>query len=246
VRSHAQDHTGPDQIGVNRHYTHWGAAATVRGSISVIACSHQFDGGSIMRGEARSGFATNLGAGSRLPDRKATLAPASVSAGQTATATVTITSLAGFSGAVSLACSVSPGGGEAPTCSLAPATIQSSAGPSATSMLTISTTAQHARIVPNDFSEPGPRVAALWLPLSGFLLAGVLLAKGRGSKQTWLTCLLACALAGLLGTQMACGGSQGSSTGGGGGGTTAGSYVINIQGTSGATQHSASVNLSVR
>ena len=174
------------------------------------------------------------------------LAPASVSAGQTATATVTITSLAGFSGAVSLACSVSPGGGEAPTCSLAPATIQSSAGPSATSTLTISTTAQHTRFAPNEFSEPGRRVAALWFPLSGFLLAAVLLAKGQGSKQTWLTCLLACALVGLLGTQMACGGSQGSPPGGGGGGTTAGSYVINIQGTSGATQHSASVNLSVR
>jgi hypothetical protein len=74
------------------------------------------------------------------------------------------------------------------------------------------------------------------------LLAGFVIAKGQGSKRTWLTCLFACALAGFLATQMACGGSKNTPTGG----TAAGSYVINIQGVSGTSQHSVSVTLSVR
>jgi hypothetical protein len=68
------------------------------------------------------------------------------------------------------------------------------------------------------------------------------LAKGRGKKQLWLNCLFAYTLAGTLAMQVACGGSQNTPTGG----TAARSYAINIQGASGATQHSVSVTLSVR
>lgn len=169
------------------------------------------------------------------------ITPASVSAGQFATAIVTVTSLAGFSGSVSLSCSVSPSVANAPTCSLTPATVPSSGDISTTSTLNISTTAPAAALGRSEFLEPTRRIAALWLPFSGFLLAGLVLAINREKKQPWLTCLFACAFAGILALQVACGGSQNSPTGG----TPRRNYVINIQGTSGTTQHTASVPLSV-
>jgi hypothetical protein len=168
--------------------------------------------------------------------------PASVSAGQSATATVTVTSIAGFSGSVSLSCSVSPSAADAPTCLLTPVTVQSSGGAAATSALSIASVAPHSLLGPTDPPLSGGSLAVLWLVVSGFLLAGLLLAKGPGRKQLWLNGLFAYTLAGTLAMQVACGGSQNTPTGG----TAARSYAINVQGASGATQHSVSVTLNVR
>ena len=168
--------------------------------------------------------------------------PASVSAGQSATATVTVTSIAGFSGSVSLICSVSPSAADAPTCLLTPVTVQSSGGAAATSGLSITSVAPHSLLGPTDPPLSGGSLAVLWLVVSGFLLAGLVLAKGPGRKQLWLNGLFAYTLAGTLAMQVACGGSQNTPTGG----TAARSYAINVQGASGATQHRVSVTLNVR
>ncbi|MGH9538908.1 MAG: FG-GAP-like repeat-containing protein, partial [Terriglobales bacterium] len=181
--------------------------------------------------------------------------PASVSAGQSASATVTITSIAGFSGAVSLSCSVSPSPTGAPACSLSPATVQSTADSSAASTLNISTAAPHLQLGSIQFPSSGGRMRAFWFPVCGIVVLGGLLGlhPKRGLRRKpvvscWLPVpglwesgiWVGLILAGLLGLQ-ACGGSQSTPSGG----SSAGSYVINIEGTSGGAQHSVSVTLSV-
>ena len=64
------------------------------------------------------------------------LTPASVVAGGSATATITITALNGFTGQVDLSCSVTPVVASAPTCAFVPASVT---GGSGTSALTVST-----------------------------------------------------------------------------------------------------------
>lgn len=180
--------------------------------------------------------------------------PASVSAGQSASATITVTSIAGFSGAVSLSCSVSPSTTDAPACSLSPSTVQSAADSSATSTLNISTAAPHLQLGSVEFPSSGGRLGTLWFPvvLGGLLGLGLDRAKFGLRRKPVVSCWFSVPgffdsgiwvgliLAGLLGLQ-ACGGSQNSPSGG----SSAGSYVINIEGTSGGAQHGVSVTLSV-
>jgi Bacterial Ig-like domain (group 3)/FG-GAP-like repeat len=162
--------------------------------------------------------------------------PSSLSVGQSATATVTITSLAGFSGQVSLSCTVAPSDAGAPACSLTPTSVLSSAGTPATSTLKITASSLHSRLETIEFPKRGHPVAVFFLPFAGVLIASFVVAGGRGKKYVSLSVLFALTLTGMLVTQLACGGSQGSSGGGAGR-----SYMITIQGKSGNTQHSVSV-----
>ena len=65
-----------------------------------------------------------------------TLSPASVSAGNSTTSTITLTPVNNFSGSVTFTCPTVPSG---VSCSFSPATVSSSGGSSATTQLTIST-----------------------------------------------------------------------------------------------------------
>ncbi len=65
------------------------------------------------------------------------LNPASVSPGASATSTVTVGALSGFSGSVALTCAVSPASANAPTCSFSPTSIH----PGTSATLTVATTA---------------------------------------------------------------------------------------------------------
>jgi hypothetical protein len=86
-------------------------------------------------------FVTKIAPSAGLPDfsvAATALTPASVAAGSSATSTVTVTSLSGFTGTVALACSnVSPAVTNGPTCSFNPASVVNAG----TSALTVSTTA---------------------------------------------------------------------------------------------------------
>jgi hypothetical protein len=90
--------------------------------------------------------------------------PASVTAGQSASATVTVASVGDFSGSVSLSCSVSPMPALAPTCSLNPGSVQVANDNAMTSKLTIATTS--AMAAAGQLHRPfAPWIFALCLPV---------------------------------------------------------------------------------
>ena len=171
-------------------------------------------------------------------------APVSFGPGQSSSATITITSIGGFSGSVSLTCSISPSPGSAPTCSLSPASVSSSGDASVTSTLTVSTTAPTmARSAPLERNITAAWLLALYLPLFGSFCARTRRACDSSKKYRCATAFWILSLAMLLALQLECGNS---SPKGPVGGTPAGNYAVTIQATSGGVQHGASVNFTVK
>ncbi|MGC2182731.1 MAG: IPT/TIG domain-containing protein [Terriglobales bacterium] len=164
------------------------------------------------------------------------LSPATVAKGASATSTITIAPLNGFTGAVSLSCSsITPTVTRAPACSFNPSSVP---GGSGTSTLTVSTTAATTASV----SPSRGIFYAMWLPIGGLALLG----QGFGSRRKKLLAvlLLFLMLSGLI-FMAACGG--GSSSGGNGHpGTPAGTYTVTISATSGSLTHTTPVTLTVQ
>ena len=166
-----------------------------------------------------------------------------IKAGNSSTSTITITPSGGFTGAVSLACSVtsSPSGAQnAPTCTVDQSASVSGSQP-ATATLTIKTTAPsttaHSQF-PKLFAVGGETLAA-----------AVLLFVFPVRRRKWQTLIGALVLVLLLNAISGCGGtSKPISKGGGDGtpGTTPGNYTITVTGTSGAATASVAVNFSVQ
>ncbi len=158
----------------------------------------------------------------------ATTTPASVNAGSSSTAVVTLTPANSYTGSVTLSCSISPvlTGSAAPTCSLSPNPLPVSAV--ATATLTFSTVAPPARagahgmatfIAPTqpapDMARRGSLLYVAWIVVPGVALVGV----GFGSRSSRRKKLLSLSLFWMMSSSLillpACGG--GSSSGGGGG-----------------------------
>ncbi len=169
-----------------------------------------------------------------------TLTPNPLLRGQSAAGTITIDSTTGFTGAVSLICSVSPQVAIAPTCSLMPASLNLVAGGTATSKLTISTTpsssAWHDR---PSLWYASPLFSVAWLFVVGLVVVGTLpnsRVSRRKSTALFGLLIIVCALW--------------ASCGGGGvkqqsGGTPSGKYTVTLNAIAGQLVHSASFNLSV-
>ena len=160
------------------------------------------------------------------------LSPSSVSPGGTATSTVMVTPSNGFSGTVTLTCSVTGPSGAVhpPTCGAASATL------AAPGTLTVSTTAATALNQQPANGRSSGLFYAMFLPVGGMALLG-LGSHGPRRKRFFGFLLLGLVLSSLI-LMPACGGSSSNNTGGGGSpGTTAGTYTITVTGTaSGATQ----------
>jgi hypothetical protein len=164
------------------------------------------------------------------------LSPTSGSPGVSATATITVTSMEGFSSAVTLACSVAPVVPKAPTCSFTNPgnSVTPPANGSVTATLNLATTASSARLERPLKRRSSGLVYAMLLPIGGMMLLGAGLGSARSRRRKWFGFLmLGMLLSGLL-LMPAC---SSSSSGGGGGndtGTPTGTYTITVTGTSGS------------
>jgi hypothetical protein len=156
-----------------------------------------------------------------------------VTAGASASATVSATPENGFSQTVTLACA--SGLPPMSTCQFSAPSVT----PGATSTLTITTAGPTAALV-----RHGSGMYAIWLLIPAIVLGSVgSVAPNRRKLLSWCVVFL---VLGLSLGQVACGGGQSAAGQSGTGGTPAGSYNITITGTSGATQNSTSIVLTVQ
>jgi len=163
---------------------------------------------------------------------------ATVSPGGAAAFKLAIAGLGGFSSSVALSCSAPAAQGV--NCSLASA----SAMPGTSVNLIVTTTAPSAALtLPTGTLGSHPPYAA-WIGFSALALVGIG-AGGLGSQKRRVARLSLCAiLFGSVAVQMAC--SSNPNNGPKNVGTPLGTYTVNINATSGTTQHSSSVSVTVQ
>lgn len=170
------------------------------------------------------------------PDFSVSASPAfiSVAAGQTGTASISITPANGFNSAVSFACSGLPSGA---SCSFSPSTVAPS-GASASTTLAIATSTTTAAL--HDDQRPLVPIA----PVAG--LAGALVCLGFAKRRHLrMFVLLAVSVSGLSLLSACGGGGSGSGSGGGRGGSQPVTSTITVTATSGSLQHTATLSLTV-
>jgi hypothetical protein len=175
------------------------------------------------------------------PDFSITASPntATVSAGGSATFTLTISAINGFTGSVFFLCGGTP---TFSTCSFSPNSVVPSAG-SASSTLTITTTASSALLTPSPSRQlPIKPLYALSLALLGMVLVGVGF-WGRTSKKLRIGSFSVGLLFILVAVQAGCGSPK---PGTPGAGTPPGTYDVVVTGRVSSLQHSATVTLTVR
>jgi uncharacterized protein (TIGR03118 family) len=171
-----------------------------------------------------------------------------ISAGNTASFTVTVGGLNGFNSAVALTCSGQPVNS---TCKFSPASVTPASGGMTTSMMTISTSSSpymHAGLISGN--QNGGRYAML-LPISTLILLATFLAgsirRSRAAGNNWIPSL-AGSLALLITTAclLAASGCGGYGANNPGNGTQRGMATVMVTGTSGNLTHSTSVTLTVQ
>ena len=144
--------------------------------------------------------------------------------------TISVAPSNGFTGVVSLSCSIGPAAASDPaTCSLAPTSVTIGGSAAQTSTLTIYTTAAS--------SAASPMKLLFWPATGGTSMAVILLFMIPRRRRNWLVMPVLLALFVSIGA-MGCGGGGSNSGGGGGGGgnagTSPGTYTVTVTGTSGS------------
>ncbi len=179
--------------------------------------------------------------------------------GGSGSTTVTITPAGGYTGTVTLSCSVNYTGqgtpNNAPTCSLSPAQVTLS-GTAVTSTLTIKTTAASTALwQPRSDWNRTAWLGGTELALAVGMLVGML-SRNKWQRAPVMALLL---LLMFVGAFVGCGGggggggsssggssSGGGSSGGGSSGTTVGGYNVVVSATAGSMTSSATIPLSVQ
>lgn len=165
------------------------------------------------------------------------LNPSILSAGQSATSSLTLKLLSNFDKPVSLTCAVQaaqPGG---PACSLSSGSITFDANGEASATATISADSRAASL---NSLQPFGKSSLLWLPVVGFAFLGTGIDVGPSRRRRLVILLTGAALSLGIIMQTACGGGGSSSA------SKSTAYTVMITGSSGATQHSTTVNLTVQ
>jgi FG-GAP-like repeat len=162
------------------------------------------------------------------------LSPSTLSAGQSATSSLTLKLLSNFDNPVSLTCAVQPAQSGAPTCSVSSNSVTFDNSGEATTTLKINVGSIAAS---RGSSRPLGNRALLWLPVAGFALlgSGVGISRTRG-RRVPVTLISACLFIELA-MQLACGG---------GSGPKSTNYSVTVTGQAGVTQHSVTVNVTVQ
>jgi hypothetical protein len=163
--------------------------------------------------------------------------PGTASRGQSSTSTITLDHVNAFDNSVALTCSVQPGP-SAPTCSFNPSSVSFDAKGNATAKLTINTIAVTASLVSSSLGYHARPLEFLWLPVAGFALMGASFGCRSSNRKRLMGVVLGALLLGGLTFQAACGGESS--------GPRSQTYTITITGTSGSTQHSTTVTLTVQ
>ncbi|MGH9544347.1 MAG: FG-GAP repeat domain-containing protein [Terriglobales bacterium] len=173
--------------------------------------------------------------------------PGAIGPGQSATSTLKLTLLNAFETPVSLVCAVQPTQPGAPTCSFGSSSVTFDANGEASATLTLSAGTSAASL---NSLQPFGTGSLLWLPVVGFVFVGTGFSMSSSRRRRRILMLprrrilmLPIGAILLTGTilQIACGGGGGSSSG-----PKSTGYTVTITGTSGATQHSTTVNLTVQ
>jgi hypothetical protein len=159
------------------------------------------------------------------------LSPSTLGHGQSATSTISLSLLSLFDNPVALACSVQPAQAGGPTCSLSSNSVTFDGSGKASATLTINAGSSVASR--NSFQFLG-KGGLLWFPVASFAFLGT----GISRKRRLLVVVVGAALFAGLAMQSACGG--------GSSGSKSTAYTVTVTGSSGATQHSATVNLTVQ
>lgn len=167
---------------------------------------------------------------------------ASISAGQSATSILTFSPIHEFTGVVSLSCAVQPTPALAPTCSLAPASLTVPPSGLVESKLTMNTTAPKT-ITASGFHNSA--WYALWLPLPGFVVLGIVAFDPRKQRKGLAGWLVFLVVLGGVAFQQACGGGGTSQHVTQQPGTPANTYTFTVTATSGAIQHQVQIPLTV-
>jgi len=187
----------------------------------------------------------NNGAQVSIPvaDFSVTAAPATqtVAAGNSTTYQVTVTPLPTFPNSVALSCSHGlPTTGA--KCTFSTASLTFTGTSPATSTLTITTT---ARPLPTTSLQRGLRLFyAMFLPLAGLTWLGSALGDKNSRRRRFVVVVLSGLMLLMIGFQAACGG--GKATAPTTPGTAAGTYTVDLTGTSGSASHTTSVTLVVQ
>ncbi len=169
--------------------------------------------------------------------------------GQTGSSVITVSALNGFTGTVTLTCSVAPQNlTDPPGCAFtAPGTVTlTNATTSGTDTLMVSTTKASALWIKPIGAPHEPFGLMLTGALAAALFAVFLVIRFSSSRRRFGYAVIAIVLLTTGLAVVGCGGGGGGGGGGGDPGTTPGPYTVTVTGTSGSTVHTVMVTVNVQ